>query len=221
MNSKPTEDEHDAQVDSLIDYFHRIGQVRIAREINNEHFARKISELEAERRLHQLDDAVLQMRLDRFVEDQISIQSATFDKASSYNNIVLTLGYAGFFAIWNMVATHLSFVTNAWIGSLLGLSLLLFIIWTLISSVMMTRQIAERATILGQEFSTQRDFFAAVQEADFSAQKRYFALQKYWPWIFSTTASTGLLAGLILLANLLSVIVGFEWTSVVEYVPPE
>lgn len=217
MSSEKAPDE-DEKVGSLIDYFYRIGQPRLAQEINNEHFGRKINEILTETRFAELDQQLLEIRQSRFLEDQISIQSATFDKASSYNNIVLTLGYAGFFAIWNMVATELSVQVNTWVGFLLGVSLFAFVVWTLLSSVFTTRQIANRAKLLSREFETQEEFFSSLSLFDGQMRRSALAFQRWWPLVFTFTALTGLGAGAIVMFHLVKSIVGISWMDMITIV---
>jgi len=217
MSSEKAQDE-DEKVSSLIDYFYSIGQPRLAQEINNEHFGRKINDILTETRFSELDQQLLEIRQSRFLEDQISIQSATFEKASAYNNIVLTLGYAGFFAIWNMVADGLSVPVNTWVGFLLGVSLFTFVIWTLLSSVATTRQIASRAKLLAREFETQEEFFSSLSLLDGQMRRSALAFQQWWPLVFMFTALTGLGAGSIVMLHLVKNIVGTGWIDMITQI---
>ncbi|WP_143079942.1 hypothetical protein [Roseinatronobacter thiooxidans] len=37
---------------------------------------------------------------EKLVDFLVNVQAKTFDKAASYNNIVVSLGFAGFFTLW-------------------------------------------------------------------------------------------------------------------------
>ena len=52
-----------------------------------------------------------------------------FEYAKSYTNIVVALGYAGFFAVWNLTKEQLSDLIINISATLISISLLSFIIW--------------------------------------------------------------------------------------------
>lgn len=77
-----------------------------------------------------------QARKDEILDSVIKIQSAMFDKANAYTNIIIAAGYAGTFAIWTQVSSLLSVRQRAWTGCLLLLSITMFVLWEVAKMVL-------------------------------------------------------------------------------------
>ena len=132
----------------------------------------------------------------------IDFQSTLFDKSQNYNNIVVTLGYAGFFAIWNYVNDLLVEFDKALIALCLGVSLLVFILWTLLQSPIIASYHRRAAAVLDKEYDD-RDTLLKKWNAQQSANKKTFLkLQKVYPIVFFLTAGPALIAGIMLMVLL-------------------
>lgn len=210
----------DANVDQLIDFLNSIGVENFARDLSDEKFARRMVELRREFDFIELNKVIAQIREDRAVQDEAQFIGVLYDKSSSYNNVVLTLGYAGFFAIWSKVSTSLSFTANAWVGALLGISLITFIAWTLVNMLVNVRSLKLRNSELQKEFDSRAEQLDALARAHHLVQMRILSVLKYWPVTFGVTVISGFAAGVFLLAILISEMVGFQWSSIIHYVPP-
>lgn len=66
---------------------------------------------------------------EQLLEDLRKLQADQFERANNYTNIVIGGGYAGAFAIWSLVSDVLSKNQRAWIGMLLLVSILVFVMW--------------------------------------------------------------------------------------------
>jgi hypothetical protein len=70
-----------------------------------------------------------QDELDRLVKYFSDTQSAAFSQTAAYTNLTIGAGYAGAFALWNIVKGTLTPTASNWIVLLLGVSLVTFISW--------------------------------------------------------------------------------------------
>ena len=72
---------------------------------------------------------VSQEELDKLIKFYSEVQSGAFSKAAGYHQIIVGAGYAGAFALWNVVKGQLSPVASNWIVLSIGVSLTFFIAW--------------------------------------------------------------------------------------------
>lgn len=201
----------DEKTEALARYIESLGLESLARDISEERIVRRILESRIAYDYYSVQSEIWKDRSEKALERAVSAQALLFDKAASYNNVVLTLGYAGFFAIWNIVSNQLKPAENAVIGLSLGISLGIFISWTILISVLLTLKVRRYAVIAGTEFNTLSDEIEAHKQAEDKAKRASFRLQRFWPFVFFDTVLTSLFPGLLLLLELLDFITGFEW----------
>ncbi len=77
----------------------------------------------------------------------VELNARIYEKAASHNNVMMLAGYAGIFAIWGFVKDFLSKGASLWVAILLGISLVLFVIFELISMYMRSRPALKFAKI--------------------------------------------------------------------------
>lgn len=58
-----------------------------------------------------------------------------FEQAKNYNNVITLAGYAGIFAIWNMVKSDMDKITSGKTALLVGFSLVLFVTFEIIGMI--------------------------------------------------------------------------------------
>lgn len=58
-----------------------------------------------------------------------------FEQAKNYNNVITLAGYAGIFAIWNMIKSDMDKITSGKIALLVGMSLVLFVAFEIIGMI--------------------------------------------------------------------------------------
>jgi len=208
----------DAKVNELCDYLKSIGLKDFAEEIWDLKHANRLAELSASIRYSELSGHLWELWEDKLLETEISVQSAIFDKSISYNSVILTLGYAGFFSIWNIVSDDLSLVANSWVGLLLGASLIVFVVWTLLSSIVLTRHIGKRAKLIQNEYETRQEMIKAFTSVHADVSKFALRMQILWPYMFSFSALTGLGAGAFLCAKLVEHVVGVEFPAMLAVI---
>lgn len=204
--------ERYARLDKVTAFLRSIGQDELAAQVERAEFVTLYSAMDADTRYWEISEHIWQLRLDRLLEDELSLQGAIFDKSKSYNTVLLSVGYAGFFAIWTQISAQMTALENAWAGLLLGVSLFVFVIWTLLISLALTKHVAARAKTISEisenEKLGQQEVLDAIQNANSGFSKLSLALQAVWPLVFGFTSLTGIAAGGILLLVLVETVCG-------------
>ena len=133
-----------------------------------------------------------------------------FDKAAAYNNLIVSLGYAGFLAIWIWARDSLHSTDSRIVAFLLGFSLLLFVAFNLLTSFVVSSRNIVLAKILSRtaEPCEILEDIARFRVVDGHRTLKYYAA---WYWVFLLSATTGFLAGLLLLVLVGLQIFGFSF----------
>jgi hypothetical protein len=71
-------------------------------------------------------------KLTKFFAD---VQASAFSQAIIFTNVITAAGYAGAFALWNMVRGQLPPAASLWVVISLGISLLVFIAWNVFQMI--------------------------------------------------------------------------------------
>ena len=149
--------------------------------------------------------------LNRIFEKQIEVQSILFDRAATYNNVVVTMGYAGFFGILAYAKDSLDPRDIKLIVVLLGLSLFLFVIWTVVTSFVNAMTIMPLSKILMLEVTpTQKLLLITTQQK--MAKRANLVYYNTWYFVFFISLISGFGAGLLLLGLIISDVLGFDFS---------
>ena len=73
-------------------------------------------------------------------ETLLELQNSAFGHAQTYTTVVIFGGYAGMFAIWSFTRDSLSSQMNSWVGLLLGVSLLIFVLHEIFGMIMRAKE---------------------------------------------------------------------------------
>lgn len=146
--------------------------------------------------------------VDAIYERRLKMAEASWDKASAYDTAITVAGYAAFFALWSGVADDVTPIARTATAALIGVSLLLYIGWTML--VMLTRHSHDRefAATLGKS----QQPIDAINDWDSIERKRIRALiavQRFWIPVFGTAVVTGVSGALLLIYSCLARI--FAW----------
>jgi hypothetical protein len=141
--------------------------------------------------------------IDAIYERRLKLVESSWDKASAYDTAITVAGYAAFFGLWNGVAEDVSPSARTATAALIGVSLLLYILWTL--AVMLTRHSYDRqfAATVGKS----QEPIDAINEWDAIELKRnraLIAVQRFWMPIFGTAVITGICGALLLIYSCLA-----------------
>lgn len=130
----------------------------------------------------------------------IEIQSSLFSKSTAYANLILLGGYAGAFTIWSNTKTQLSGLTNISIGTLLTISLAVFILFEVFKMARQALHFRNAASLI-RLAKTPQEFLKLWAAFDQENLKR--DLLSYYVWVvcLGICIVTALLAGAIMLYN--------------------
>ena len=186
----------------------------MAKDISDERFSRRMLDSQLWINSYESEKSIEDDRQSNIEQRLIALQSQMFDKAASYNNIVISFGYAGFFAIWNFVSDQLHSWDTALIALLLGASLLVFIAWTLIVSFHNSVSMRKIASAFTVEYENTEEKLQAVLTKEQEVAVSAFRLQKMWLFVFSFTVATGFLAGFLLIAIMMCRVLNIDFDLV-------
>lgn len=205
-------DEEDAKDVELENYLYRIGAKSLAAELSDLRFRNRI--IEAQRWLEAHEGRIsYEEKLHNEIDKRLMSNDAVlFDKAQTYMNFVVTLGYAGFFAIWNFVRGFMEPWDMKLVAVMLGLSLLVFILWTLIAMVVSARAVTRVGAAIRGTLVDREQLLEAVQNAESKNLEIGLRLQRFWLPTFSVAVFLGVGAGLILFSLLLADILGYPFS---------
>ncbi len=130
----------------------------------------------------------------------VELNARIYEKADSHNNVMMLAGYAGIFAIWGFVKDFLSKNASLWISILLGFSLLLFVLFELISMYMRSRPALKFAKL---PISNAEEYLAALPAFQSDMNRQVLAAVFVWRLLFYPTVLAGLSAAILLMLNVI------------------
>ncbi len=165
---------------------------------------------------HHSQDREFKSALDLF-NQAVKLESENaakqFERSRQYTTLVVTLGYAGIFGIWNFCTTVVPPSVNAVVGVLVGISLSMFVIFEILKMFTMQKIALRQLNVINLRpdvhdlnglirFSEEhRRRQEAVALENFDASKR---MQAIWPYFFYPTVILGFGGMFLLLYNLLA-----------------
>jgi hypothetical protein len=145
----------------------------------------------------------------KVVRDRIiTLNSQVFGAAATYDQVIVLAGYAAFFALWSGVAKDVSHTLRLAAVALMGISLMLYIAWTVMQMITRQRYEYERAALFAFAQDAPR-FNQAWVETDARAGSAQMKLLRWWPWIFVPSLALGVIAGAVLTYSALAGL--FSW----------
>jgi hypothetical protein len=129
------------------------------------------------------------------VDVQKELIAHAFGHAQAYTNVVLSVGYAGFFAIWSFLKPDLSKGETLWSALLVSVSLTVFILWEVYQSFYRSRSIMS----LAETVKDPSRFEVAIDRYRREENSRVISLKRVWVVAFLLTVVTGFGGTLILI----------------------
>ncbi|MDJ0993664.1 MAG: hypothetical protein QNI90_08825 [Dinoroseobacter sp.] len=216
QNSSGLNESDEERMDKLIGYLQRIGLPGFATDIRMQESNRKLLELYRQADYYEVVSMVWGVKLDRHIQDSIAIQSSLQEKSSIYNTVIISLGYASFFGIWQHVSPNLTFQENAFLGVLLGISILFFVGWTIYTIIYQSRHALRYIEALDVEFESLELRLQEFDEVNHKIRTSALRVQKYWTPIFVISLATGFLAGVLLIVTLFFGVLEIYWSPILE-----
>jgi len=189
----PAAEKYRTHVDRLVDDYFAEANQRADLEIEVESLREVVDGLNT--RLDAYEDS--ERALKRRRSAVIDILTAQYEKASSYTNLVISLGYAAMIAVFTANAGLLTMTERRLAGCLLLTSLLFFVVWELYKMMVggwLSKDLA--AVVSSENFDLK---LARHQARSGAANRRFAAL---WVWNLAICVPTGLGAGLLLIWGL-------------------
>lgn len=206
MKAREAEDQHDRE---LADYLWRIGARSLASELDDLRFRNRIIESRTDLLDIQARIAVEEEMQDQFLEKLQKNQASLFEKAQSYNNFVLTLGYAGVFTIWSFTRDQLDPWDAALIAVMAGASLALFVIWTIVQMILAAKMTIALGRVLSDGEGTTAEKLERIHLQEVANAKLGAKFQRAWLVVFAPTVLFAFAAAGCLFALLLGNLLGY------------
>lgn len=168
---------------------------------NEERFRMLSAAMQESQRLMQEDRARRDAEAMR--EEIIKIHSVLFDKAQAYTTLIFTLGYAGFFTLWNNTKDRLPTRVTALAAILVLFSLLVFLAWEVYLMHLRGQDNQDIMTVLE---SGGADLMQKLEVAKANAARRKLQLGKVGVWVQWLTTYPGFAGALILMGALVPVL---------------
>lgn len=131
----------------------------------------------------------------------IVLNGEIFEKAAAYDNVIMIAGFAAFYTTWSGAAEHLERAVVLWSGTLITLSLALYVCWHIYNMVI--RQRGQRR--FAQAIQTATDplkFESAWTKAEVAYRKDTTIMLGRWLFVFAPCVVTGLAAAVVLVIGL-------------------
>lgn len=166
----------------------------------------------------ELQNALSLYRANQKVEEERATQE--FERSKSYTTLVVSLGYAGMFGVWNYVSTAISPAATACTAILAGISLVLFVIYEVMKMFVMQRNVTLRFKLnsiepdfhdidglsrFSEKLQTRREEMESARATSIRS------LVSVWPYFFYPTVVTGFGAMFLLLYNALARLTGLPY----------
>jgi hypothetical protein len=139
-------------------------------------------------------------RVEEFIEMQMKIISASYEKAMAYTNLIIVAGYAGFFALWQITKDYLSRNQVLWSALLMLISIILFVVFEIYKAYYSSRTLMDIGKILSdpENRSSLATLVSEMEKYNLDEQKRYIRFGRTWHIVFIVTVLSGVSAAFIL-----------------------
>ncbi len=138
--------------------------------------------------------------LEKFITKQKEFVASSYDQAKSYSNIIMLGGYAGLFAIWNFTKDDLEKWQSFTVGLLAVISILIFVVFELISTWLRGKQ----ASSLMVQLNEAEEMHRFPEDYGKSQQEMTAKYMKVWPYFFFGSVIAGVGAAGILIYSFIS-----------------
>ena len=140
-------------------------------------------------------DAIYERRL-KFVDDAQG-------KATAYDTAITVGGYGAFFGLWAGVAADVTSKARVATAALIGISLLLYVSWTMLA--MLTRHRHDKEFVAAiQKSRSPGDAIVEWDAIDLKKRAAQLSLLRWWAPIYGTALLSGVAGALLLIYNCLA-----------------
>jgi hypothetical protein len=145
-----------------------------------------------------MDKEQLERDVERVKGVLLETQTAAFNAAQAYTNVIIFGGYAALFAIWTLTKDFLSKEQAFLAGLLLGISVLTYVLYEIFGMLFRAKELWRVRSLLAADFSP-AEFLVAHQQLLRSTNFRmlWIALP-VWGVAFAVAVLTGIGAAVVL-----------------------
>lgn len=148
----------------------------------------------------------LSKQRDETIELLVKVQSATFEKAVAYINVIILAGYAGTFTLLAATKEVMPIKSLIIVALLLAFSLIIFCGWEITKMIYFGRHNLKIGPLINQTISPD-DFFKKLSDFKLEESRSIIRINKWWPAVLCLSVILGFSAGAILLAHYISYLV--------------
>jgi len=130
---------------------------------------------------------------------EIESNTAHYEKASAYANLIISAGYAALLVAWSTTFKEIDRVYAMMIGALALSSLLIYIGWKILKMIGSALEISHRSKVLEREGDDLE--VALIQDAGRRSVLERL-IERGWKWQLFLALPTGLAAGLLLIVQI-------------------
>lgn len=120
------------------------------------------------------------------------------DQNTRYNTLLMGAGYAAFLTLWSGFRPHLPPWAVLLSGSLVGVSLVFFVAWELIKSIITQAAILKVGKIITTH-SEHPDLIEMWRSAFRKSDLTMMSANRFWPWFYWPSVLGGIAGALILI----------------------
>jgi hypothetical protein len=143
--------------------------------------------------------------LDAIYARRLKLVDEAYGKAAAYDTAITVAGYGAYFALWSGVAHDVGAVVRNGSAALMGVSLLLYIGWTMLG--MLTRHRYDEEFVASiQRTQPVADAILEWDAVERKKQKAQLGLQRWWAPVYGSSVISGVLGALLLVFGCLAVV---------------
>ncbi|MBA2658961.1 MAG: hypothetical protein H0U72_05295 [Nitrosospira sp.] len=122
--------------------------------------------------------------------------SVLYDKSATYVNIIMAVGYAGFFAVWSNMKVYMSTFDMRISALCMLTSIILFAMWEVTKMIITSHKLHGMQEVIN---ASPAEFNAKLAAQQHGAAILHVQVMKWWPIVLFLTIVTALVATSILI----------------------
>lgn len=146
----------------------------------------------------ELSERALKEDQERQRAEVIKVLSALYDKAAAYTNIIMAVGYAGFFTVWSHMKVYMAALDMRVSALCMLTSVTVFVIWEVAKMILTAGSFHGIQNVLKAPPSEFRSRLAAQEQAE---RVNYVRIMRWWPLVLFLSIVPALVATCILIVS--------------------
>jgi DNA transposition AAA+ family ATPase len=131
--------------------------------------------------------------VDKLVETQTKVVTASYDRATAYTNVIIVAGYAAFFGLWTLTKTYISKPLALWAALLMAFSAATFMIFEVYKMFWTGRALSEQFLTLSDRIKDKppQAALAEFQKLETDMKRMTLRFLPVWRIVLLLVVSTG------------------------------